>query len=186
MPSDRQRVAAADVLAAAKPKTSRVRLLLDGDLFDEHATLSAALEAAADEEKEALAEQVLDLEQRMADTEVEFVQKGMGRGRWRKLAADHPARDEDKAAGLDFNADTFPFAALAECLVEPVMTADELVQLHDEVLDEVQFSQLWSGCLKVNMGGGLTRPESQAARAIQANGRLRSVQPSNSESAEAS
>lgn len=180
-----QRLAAADVIAKTKAKTSRVRIMLDGDLLDRHAVLSADLDTAAEEDKQRIAEEIVDVEAEMADAEVEFVQRGMGRARWRALLAAHPPSDVQKAQGIEFDPDTFPTAAIADSLIEPVMTVEQVREL-EEHLDEVQFAELWGACLKANIGSGSTRPESQAARVIAANGRPKSLQPSGSESDAAS
>lgn len=185
MPTAGERRSAADVLAKIKAKTERVSILLDPDLVDEHAALDRRLQSASDEQKHELAEQILELEQRIADEEVEFVFKGMGRTRWRKLLADYPPTDEQRARGAEFNTDTFPFEAMAECIVEPEMSADQLRQLND-MLSEVQFAQLWGACLSANIGSGVTRPESLAAHVILANGGGKSPLRSVSESVEAS
>lgn len=178
-----QRRAAAEVLAKANTKTARCRLVLDGDLLDRHAQLEVDLASASDDEKQLLAAEILALEDEIAEAEVEFVLRGMGRARWRKLLADH-APQEGQAAGDHYDED-FPLEALAVSLVEPEMTVDEVRQLED-TMDEIQFSTLWAACLKANLGSAVTRPESQAARAIAANGRPRSVPRSGSESAAAS
>lgn len=167
MPTAGERRSAADVLAKAKAKTERVRLLLDGDLLDQHEQLSAEFEA--DGENVELAERIVALEAEIRDAEVEFVFKGMGRGRWRALIAEHPPTDDQKAQGAEFNVDTFPFVAMAACLDEPRMTVDELKELNDRALTEVQFSHLWTGCLKAALGTGATVPSSEAARRHLAN-----------------
>lgn len=181
-------------MAKARAKTARVRLCLDGDLLDEHARLTADLEQArkADEASNepdrapAIARQIVDLEERIAADEIEFVFRGMGRGRWRKLAADHPPTDEQRQAGADFDIETFPFEAMAGSLESPDLSADDLRQLHDEVLDEVQFSHLWGACLKANLGSAVTRPSSQAARDVLQNSRGKSASPLTLASVEAS
>lgn len=179
---------AEDVLARAQARTARVRVVLDGDLLDEHAVLEAELATLDPDSAEAaaLAESIVALEDRVATAEVEFVFKGMGRGRWRKLAADHPPTDEQKVRGADFDVDVFPFLAMAESIVEPALTAEDLTALNDDVWDEATYQQVWGACLRANVAGALTRPESAAARSVLQNVRLRSVQPSDSESREAS
>jgi len=184
MPTAGERRSAADVLAKAKAKTERVRLLLDGDLLDQHEQLTA--ESKADEGNVELADRLVALEAEMRDAEVEFVFKGMGRGRWRALAAEHPPSDEHKAQGDNFDSDVFPFEAMSRCLDEPRMTVEELKELHDRSLSELQYQKLWFGCLAANLGGSVTRPESRAAHATRANGRHKSAQLSESESAEVS
>lgn len=179
---------AQDVLARAQARTARVRVVLDGDLLDEHAVLEATLATLDPDSAEAtaLAERIVALEEQISAAEVEFVFKGMGRGRWRKLAADHPPTDEQKARGADFDVDVFPFLAMAESIVKPALTAEELTRLNDEVWDEQTYQQVWGACLRANVAGALTRPESAAARSVLQSVRLRSVQPSDSGSLEAS
>jgi hypothetical protein len=190
-----ERRAAAEVLANAKAKTARVRLCLDGHLLDEHAVLSEQLEQAQRYDETTndpdtapgIAQEIVALEARIAEEEVEFVFRGLGRGRWRTLLADHPPSEEQVAQGaVDFDPDVFPFEAMAASLVEPTMTADELSELNDEVLDEIQFNTIWGTCLRANLGNGVNRPESVAARNVLASVRPSSVQPSDSESRAAS
>jgi hypothetical protein len=181
-----ERSAAAEVIAKAKARTARVALMLDGDLLAEHERLTVQFERATDADKGAIAARIVDLEGAIADAEIEFVFRGLGRGQWRKLMADHPPTDEDKARGLDFNGATFPLVAMAATLIAPEFTLDELEELADDVLTVLDFERLWAGCLKANVGSGVTRPESRAAHAFMANGRPNSPQPSTSESPEAS
>lgn len=184
-----ERQAAAEVLAKAKAKTARVKLCLDGDLLDEHAQLSERLaEAQATDEDTnepdrapAIAEEIVALEQAIAEAEVEFVFRGMGRGRWRKMLADHPPTDAMKEDGAEFDVDEFPFEAMAACIVSPTLTVDQLKELNDESLDESQFSQVWNACLRVNLGG-VNRPSSEAARAIVQSSRGKSDSPGSLES----
>jgi hypothetical protein len=182
MPSAGERKAAADILAKAKARVSRVKLVLDGDLLAEHERLNAELEAAPEGGNvEELAQHLIDLEEQIRKAEIEFVFRGIGRGRWRKLLADHPPSDEDKAAGLDFSQENFPFAAMAASIVSPTLSEDDLRELDEETFTEVDFQKIWTCCLRANVGAGVTRPESRAAHAILANGRHSSPQPSDSE-----
>jgi hypothetical protein len=174
------------VFENARGKPERCRLLLDGALADEYEQLEQALVDATDEaDQEILAHQVVDLEARMREAEVEFVFIGIGRGAWRRLVAKHPPSEDEKAAGAEFSIDNFPIEAMSASLVEPKLTVDELRRLNDEILTFEQYGQLWSACLRANVGSG-SRPESLAARAILANGGGKSQQPSKSESAAAS
>jgi hypothetical protein len=182
VPTQGERKAAAEVLANAKAKTARVKLCLDGDLLDRLAEATAAFDASPTDR--ALAQAVVDLEDQVAATEVEFVFKGMGRGRWLKMHAEHPPTDEQKAHGADVDTDTFPFEAMAGSLVEPALTAEELRELNDGALDEVSFGALWGACLQANIGGR-KRPPSEAARQLLSEPG-RSARRSSSESAEAS
>lgn len=171
---------AQDVFAKVKTKEERVRILLDPNLADLHAELSTALEAAEDEEKRAIAEQILALEDEIAAAEVEFLVQGMGRARWRKLKADHPPTEE----GALYD-DEFQFVAMSECLVEPEMTVDELKRLN-ELVTEIQWIELWSAVQLVNIGSGSAHPESLAARATVASADGKSKPRSNSGLAAAS
>ena len=66
-----------------------------------------------------LAAQLAEVRQQIEDDEIEFVFQAMPRNRYSDLLEEHPPSDEDKEAGLAFNADTFPPALIAECLIEP-------------------------------------------------------------------
>lgn len=175
-----------DPFANAKKKPERVRLLLAGDMLDEHADLERQLADAADDARTLVAEQIVELEKRMVDAEIEFVFEPIGRGRWRKLIADHPPTDDEKAEGRIWNGDTFPIAAMLASMREPRVAPDEFQALYDDVLTEEQFSSLWLVCLTANGGVVASHPESQAARATLANAGGKSRPPSGSGSAEAS
>lgn len=182
MVSAGERAAAAEVLAKAKARTSRVRLLLDGDLADQIADASAAFENAPEgDEKVALAERLVELEEQGTKAETEFVFQ-VSRGRWHKLMADHPPTDETPQAM--FNQDTFVPAAICEFLVSPKLSLDDFEALNEEVLDEMQYQTLWTTVFKAAIGGGVI-PPSEAARSL-LNTRGNSKPASNSESAEAS
>lgn len=178
--------AAAEVLAKAKAKTSRVSLVLDGDLIDQQEQLEEELSNLdeSSDEAVAVAEQIVAVEAAMKAAEQEFVFKGMGRGRWRKMLADYPPTEDQAAQGAEFDVDEFPFYAMEASLVSPAMTVDQLKELNDESLDEVQFSLLWGACLRANLGGS-NRPSSEAARRI-LNARGSSTSVSTSGLAEAS
>src|SRR5690606_7764133 len=92
----------------------------------------------------------LEAMERMEAAERSFRFRSMG-GRWRGLVKEHPPREEDLAAGLDYNPETLPPVAMAECSVEPKMTAEEVVDL-SEVLSLAQFAFLWDTCRAVNVG----------------------------------
>lgn len=168
-----------------------MRLVLDGNLIDEHNQLVAELGDLIDKHgpdapaAEEAAGRVVAHEQLVEDATVEFVFQAMGRGPWRKLHADHPPTEEQAAQGAGFDTDVFPFVAMAACLVSPKLTREQLEDLNDRVLDEVLFARLWGACLDVNVGEVVNRPGSAAARSVLRSVRLRSEQPSDSESVEA-
>lgn len=181
MPTAGERQAAADVLAKAKARTARVSICLDGELEDRLDEARETFDASPDDET--LAAELVALEDEVEAASTEFVFQ-VGRGLWRKLIADHPPTDEQKAQGAEFDVEEFPFVAMAEFLVEPVMSVEQLKQLNDEAFDEVKFSRLWGACLKAAVGGS-SRPSSEAARRL-ANGRGNSKPASSSGLAAAS
>lgn len=174
-----ERAAAAEVLAKAKARTARISLCLDGELEDRlEMARSAFAEADSDsDEAAALAEALVAVEADVEKASTEFVFQ-VARGKWRKLKADHPPTDEQKALGAEFDTDEFPFVAMSAFLVSPVMSVDDLKALDDEVLDEVKFAQLWGTCCRAAMGVA-PHPSSQAARQL-LNARGNSKPPSNS------
>jgi hypothetical protein len=167
----------ADLRAAFGRRRVEARVLLDQSLLDEHTRLDAALtQATADDmrlnrnpEAPAIAERILDLEQRIAEAKTVFVFEQLGRGRWLDLVARHPATDDEQRAGLDHHPDTFIPAALVESCVE-VRSPDGDVGTLDldnatflaEELNEAEFRKLWAGCLRANLGEA-DDPKSKAA-----------------------
>jgi hypothetical protein len=171
-----------DLFTTARAKPERCRILLDGVLADEHAQLEDELAGADESARHMLAERIVDVEEQIRKAEIEFVFVAIGRGKWRRLQADHPPSEDERAQGIDFSVDDFPFEAMSASLVEPRLTVAELRRLNDEVLTFEQYSLLWATCLAANVGVA-SRPESLAARAILANGGGKSQLPSDSESA---
>lgn len=184
-----ERLAAADVLAKVKAKEEKAAVVLDANLVDVHEDLEVEL-ARVDESdhrrRHELAEQILAIEEQIAESTVTFVCRGIGRARWRKLQADHPLTDEERAAGR-VDGDEFMFHALAASVIEPRFTVEDFRELNG-VLNEMQWIELWAACAVSNYGPGSARPESQAARALidEANGRHKLQQPSDSALAEVS
>lgn len=166
-----ERAAAAEVLGKARARTSRVRLLLDGELSDQLDAVRSDFEAAAPESDEAraTAERLVALEDEAEKEKTLFVFQ-VGRGRWRKLIADHPPSEEHKALGAEFDPVEFPFVAMAEFLIEPKLTVDDLRSLEEDVLDEVQFNVLWGTCLKAAVGSGARDPSLAARQLLNACG----------------
>lgn len=157
-----------DLRAKAKPRQAKARILADGSLRAQHAALEADLVAAnhdgggqlANPELRAIAEQLVDLEERIVAAEDEFTFQSIGTTAWYKLLGEHPPVE----SGTDHNAITFPPAAIAASCVEPEITLDDAMWLRD-TLDMGEWLRLWNACLLVNLGEA-GRPKSQVASAI--------------------
>ena len=161
-----------DIKAKAKPREGRARILLNGDLLEEHARLEASLVATADDslaqppDRRAIAQQILDVQHAIEEAEDEFVFRSIGTSAWYELMAKHPPSAADKAINprADHNAQTFPPAAVAASCVEPELTVDDALWLFDNApLSE--WRKLWDAFLDVNLGAA-ERPKSLIASAL--------------------
>jgi hypothetical protein len=147
----------ADVRAAFVAREKAVTLVADGGLLAEHeaavAQLSRALGAARTSLADGsavheLAEQVTNLEARIAASSVTFRFRGLGRTKFRALLAEHPG-DDDAA----FDRDTFPPALVAACSLDPVMSAADVRDLADAITDgqfDALFGACWDACREVD------------------------------------
>lgn len=166
-----------DVVAQAQGATITVRVPLRGDLMAEIESLEQRfLAERADDAKEnreprhpATAEQILALQQEMADSEVEFRFRGIGRRAYRELLRAHPPTAAQKAEADDakmmllFDFDTFPPALMAaSCLAPQPVTVEGFQTIWDE-WSEGQTAELWRACLAVNQGSAETPPKSLTA-----------------------
>ena len=89
--------------------------------------------------------------------------KALPRPEWMRLRGQHPPRDSHKDIDGDaFNSDTFPPAAAAACLVDPVPTEDVLSWL-EENLTAGDWNTLAILCYGLNEG---TREAPKADRAL--------------------
>lgn len=155
-----------DIDAAYQPTKVRASVCLDSDLVVEIGRLEQQLatEKAVDRKTNriakapALAEQILELRERAAAAEVEFVFQGIGRRAYTDLRAKHPPTQEqkDEAAkqGLEaeFNPDTFPPALMAASCIQPSgSTVKWWARKYDE-WTVGQISRLWSACLAAQVG----------------------------------
>ena len=154
----------------------RVRLLL-GDavqLRDELEAADAAAAVAVRQDKlenrepqaPALAARAAEIEEQIVAAQTEFVFRSIGRRAWRDLVAAHPPTSEQRRvdARAEINGKTFPVAAIAECCIEPKMSASVVARL-EGALSDGQWERLWAGCLAAN-GGGADIPKSVAAGSI--------------------
>jgi hypothetical protein len=160
------------VLASVRPKTTTVRVCLRGDLLAQYEELERDLAEAIwldmsenrHAEAPVIAAKVTALQEQIKTAEVEFTFTAIGQQAWTDLIVQHPAREQDTDVGLDFDASTFPMAAVAATCTNPVMTLAQAHTLYER-LNGGQWGELWQGCLRANVAGADV-PFSLAASAI--------------------
>jgi hypothetical protein len=149
------------LLEESKPASATVRLCLRADLQADWERLDAqllklrqrtsytlAVEVTAEER--ALAERIQALEEQMAAATVELRVEALPRKAWRELMMAHQPREGNAAdAGLLVNTDTFFDALVAACLVDPVLSQEQLEKLLDK-LSSYQFDKLTDAAWGVN------------------------------------
>lgn len=161
-----------DILAAARPRETEVKLCLSGDLAAEADRLTAKLEAlgsrfapsslADTDPRTALESELAEVYDLMRENEVTFTFRALGKLAYSNLLAAHPARPGQDEA---WNNDTYPEALIAESCLEPAMTLEQLGAL-SEVLNQRQRNELFNGAWAAQVGE--TRvPTSRAASASQ-------------------
>lgn len=167
-----------DLIAKAQFRTAKVSLCLRGDLLEEHERAKGELAVAEATQAPpdllvALAEAVLSIEADIRDATVEFVLRSIGRRAWSDLLAKFPPTDAQRIAfgrRLDHDPDTFPYEALAACIVEPEDVTPEKVRDLEEVITSSQWDELWvGGCLSLNVGAqhlGESRAASDVLRRL--------------------
>lgn len=168
-----------DILNQAKPVERSIPLCLRGDLVAQYEKLDrerANLEPGSHDSLTvspamAIARQMAALREQMQEATVTFVVRGLPRKRFQALAAEHPPRrgpdgniHEDDAYN-QVNGLTFYDPLIRLCLLEPVMTDEQLTRLLDEVLSDRQWSDLAGLCL-VACRGSVDIPFSSAASAV--------------------
>ena len=156
-------------LIVKRPET-RVSFCLDGDLQAAHEAAKAEYanlntRRLADErlngQAKDHAQKVVDLEEQMREATVTFVLRGLPRGEWSQLTAEHGPRDGnavDKAYG--FNPEAVMTIAIPKSIVGvenskgeplPFNPNDEWEALADEMTNS-QYEDFVLGVLKVNAG----------------------------------
>lgn len=102
---------------------------------------------------------------------IDVLIRSIGRKPWEKLIEGHPATDEQqndfvqqqlrqgvppsRAERLRWNHETFPPAAIAACLVDPVLTIDQAQEIWDsERWSQDELAKLFAGCVAVNETSG--------------------------------
>lgn len=148
----------ADLVAQVRPLEKVAVIITAGDLLGEHARASEELATALRQTRTSLAdgsttrqlaEQVADLEARIAASTITLRFRGLGRNAFRRLVDEHPAE------GAPFNPDTFPVALIAACAVDPAMTPAQAAALADVLSDgqwDEVFDAAWSACREVPDG----------------------------------
>lgn len=156
-------------LIVKRPET-RVSFCLDGDLQAAHEAAEAEYanintRRLADERLNSTAkdhaQKVIDLEEQMRESTVTFVLRGLPRGEWSQLTAEHGPREGnavDKAYG--FNPEAVMKVAIPKSIVGvenskgeplPFNPNDEWEPLADEMTNS-QYEDFVLGVLKVNAG----------------------------------
>ncbi|HKS46353.1 MAG TPA: hypothetical protein VJT49_14830 [Amycolatopsis sp.] len=146
------------LLDAAKPPEARIPLCLRADLASRHEELDQRLTelasrpnaTLADLEQATLAQEIRAVEQQMADSTVTVLLRAVPRPDFRKLAAEHPPREEhagDRVLG--FNQETFYEALIALCLVEPALDRPRVDRLLGK-LNDGQYSALAEAAWNLN------------------------------------
>ena len=149
----------ADFLDGHRAPRKSARVTLRSDLLADHAQAQADYQVALRgdlaenriPEAPAIRARIAALEDEIGASEFTFTFKALPRGAYIALVKDHPARAEDTAAGLPFNADTFTPALLAACAVEPVLSVADAEKVCD-TLSAGQFDKVWTAVVAVNLG----------------------------------
>ena len=182
-----------DVIKGVKPVVRTVSIVLDGSIENERLLLEDELVRARQEDERAesadyqmqapvVAQQLLDLQERAREVEVNFTFQSIGRKAWTDLEAQHPPTPEQLQIAaesdlvLKWNALTFPHAAIAASLVEPQGIDVAKVAELEEKLSAGQWKRLWAACSLANEGAGDVG-ESEAASAVIRGLRQRSEPP---------
>lgn len=145
----------AQILKQAKRREKSIYLCLAGEDIAELDRLERQLaemgkawqpdSLAAADPREKLAKQVSALRKKIRAAETEFRFRALGDREWSDLIAAHPSPDADKM----WDPETFGPALISACAVDPVMTADQVLELFD-VLNGAQRDELWRGAYEVN------------------------------------
>jgi len=174
-------------LIVKRPET-RVKFCLDGDLKAAHEAAEATYlatrsRAVADDRlndpAKDLAQKVLDLESEMQASTVSFLVRGLPRGKWSDLIAEHAPRPDnatDKAYG--FNVEALMVKALPVSIVAAENSAGEPLEFDplkewDALADDMtnsQYEDFVLAVLRVNAGRNDVPFSLSAFRMIQDSG----------------
>ncbi|MFI6296861.1 hypothetical protein ACIBEJ_35090 [Nonomuraea sp. NPDC050790] len=166
----------ADIIGNVKRPEKTVPICLAGDLQAEFEDLERDLAIARDQPEEGtlagganplatqIAQQIVELRERMREHTTVFRFRGLQRKKFKDLVAAHPPSDEDKDAGNDVDWETFGVALVSACAVEPQMSVEQAGELADE-LTQAQWDSLFAASYSVNKRD-VDVPFSYAASAV--------------------
>lgn len=145
------------LIASASPRTMQVPVCARGDLVDRHAALVQELAAvegqgtgsiAGNPDIKRLAEAIVACEEEQEASTLTFTLKSVPRKAWADNLRLHPPRRG--VDSLDYNADTFPPAAVALCCDQ--LTEDQAKRL-DATLPQGEWDKLWNAVIHLNVVG---------------------------------
>jgi hypothetical protein len=171
-----------DILAKAEDPayhrvvTARIPLVAQA-LRDEHAELDALLPTLTSDtidahpKREATAQRLVEIEEEIADSTIEFRFQAIGHRAWADLLRAHPPtkaqREADKL--IDYNPEMFPYEAIAASCADPKMTVEDVRRFEASPSTDVQaWMELWSSCISANVVA--TAPKSLAASILFSSG----------------
>lgn len=133
--------------SSKKPATRSIRIALDSDMAEVYSDAQAKLQTAkfsveaATPERKTQAQKDLakarkeaaEAEEAIKENSIKFTFRTIGRRRFEKLVEDNqPTPDQkEKTPEIDWNPDTFPPKIIAESLVEPELTEEQVQELWD-------------------------------------------------------
>jgi hypothetical protein len=155
----------------AHRRTATARIFLFQDLVEAHRRADQALNDYADDtlditERLELAKAVRQAEEEMegAGSE-EFTFQSIGTRQWVDLLKEHAPTKEMLERGFYYNQDTFPPVAIAASCIDPVMTAEDVRDLHEN-LHPAEWRKLWNACVEACEGGGSLPKSSEAGKLL--------------------
>lgn len=148
-----------DIKKLASRPTDVVSLCLAGELVEEHARLERALATAAPatslgeaSPKRAIAEQILTVQEQMAEATIDFHLRALPARQWNLFWIGRPERGEDEDAE-DYEPRLFTWQAemVSRTCVEPEMTVEQVGELVD-LLHAYSWTVLATRVTVLNMG----------------------------------
>ncbi|MFF0864158.1 hypothetical protein ACFYUV_20535 [Nonomuraea sp. NPDC003560] len=168
--------AIADIIGRVKRPEKTVSICLAGDLQAEFEDLERDLQIARDQPADGtlagganpmatqIAQQIMELRERMREHTTVFKFRGLPRKEYSDLVAACPPSDEEREKGADVDWELFPVQLVAACCVSHQMTPEEAGLLADELTD-AQWESLYVAAFAVNKRA-VDVPFSFAASAI--------------------